>query len=70
MYKRMLRSVLAIGFSAVAVFGAVSAFGGDVGGSTDVHAGTIGKPDLGWDASPTDVRTDAAAVSTTDLGWD
>ncbi|MGW6707418.1 hypothetical protein ACWGDE_21355 [Streptomyces sp. NPDC054956] len=68
MYKRMLRSVLAIGFSAVAVFGAVSAVGGDVGG-TDTLAGTIGKPDLGWDSAPNDLGT-ATTASTNDLGWD
>ncbi|AWZ03645.1 MULTISPECIES: hypothetical protein [unclassified Streptomyces] len=68
MYKRMLRSVLAIGFSAVAVFGAVSAVGGDVGG-TETTAGTIGRPDLGWDTTPHELGT-ASAASTHDLGWD
>ncbi|MFD9307694.1 hypothetical protein ACFWCB_34295 [Streptomyces sp. NPDC060048] len=68
MYKRMLRSVLAIGFSAVAVFGAVSAVGGDVGG-TETIAGEIGKPDLGWDTTPNALGT-ATAASTHDLGWD
>lgn len=69
MYKRMLRSVLAIGFSAAAVFGAVSASGGDVGG-TDAPAVSIGKPDLGWDSTPNDLGWDSTTASTDDLGWD
>ncbi|MCY0933072.1 hypothetical protein [Streptomyces sp. H34-S4] len=68
MYKRMLRSVLAIGFSAAAVIGAVSAFGGDVGGTDTPVA--IGQPDLGWDSTPNDLGWDSAAASTNDLGWD
>lgn len=71
MYKRMLRSVLAIGFSAVAIFGAVNALGGDAGRS-DAPVAAIGKQDLGWDAPrPTDLGWDThPAVTKTDLGWD
>ncbi|MGR4881410.1 hypothetical protein ACIPUC_18660 [Streptomyces sp. LARHCF249] len=65
MYKRMLRSVLAVVFSVVAVYGAVVAFNGgagsvqaDTGTSTSAPVETVGKTDLGWNTAPAD------------LGWD
>ncbi|MFD8147035.1 hypothetical protein [Streptomyces sp. NPDC059708] len=69
MYKRMLRSALAVVFSAVAVFGTAAAVSGDAGSTDPVaHAasGPAGKPDLGWDVAPS-TRTNALG---TDLGWD
>ncbi|GHI88788.1 hypothetical protein Sxan_61520 [Streptomyces xanthophaeus] len=56
MYKRMLRSVLAIVFSAVAVFWAVSAVESDAGSArgdqgTEVTGGAA--DDTGWTIVPT-----------------
>ncbi|MFE4639087.1 hypothetical protein ACFRJ1_37690 [Streptomyces sp. NPDC056773] len=52
MYKRMLRSALAVVFSVVAIFGAVAAVNGDTG-SAEVSASSpvdqkVGN-DFGWD---------------------
>ncbi|MEU8432392.1 hypothetical protein AB0F18_05690 [Streptomyces sp. NPDC029216] len=69
MYKRMLRSALAVVFSAVAVFGAAVAVSEDAGNAGQVAraaSGPAGKPDLGWDVAPS-TRTGALG---TDLGWD
>lgn len=59
MYKKMLRSALAVVFSAVAVFGAVSAASGDTG-SKQADSGwdrvavkqPTGPADSGWDIAP------------------
>jgi hypothetical protein len=76
MYKRMLRSVLAIGFSAVAVFGAVSAVGSDAG-SARGNQGT-GLPekgfDTGWTTQPVSKYSDTGWTSgpldgEADTGW-
>ncbi|RSS83808.1 hypothetical protein [Streptomyces sp. WAC06614] len=57
MYKRMLRSALAVVFSAVAVFGAVGALGADAGNvQAEVDTGwtsaPTGKADTGWTSIP------------------
>ncbi|MGE7385797.1 hypothetical protein ACQKM2_10005 [Streptomyces sp. NPDC004126] len=66
MYKRMLRSALAVVFSVVAVIGAVVAGnGGDAGSAQAGGAAQVepkGKTDLGWDSSPADLGWDAAAA--------
>lgn len=73
MYKRMLRSALAVVFSAVAVFGAISAATGDAD-SVRAASGSSptslkpGNTDIGWDAMPMgDIGWDSAP---TDIGWD
>lgn len=58
MYKRMLRSALAVVFSVAAIFGAVAAVNGDTG-SADTSASTsvenkVGN-DFGWDTIPAQV---------------
>ncbi|MDK9497998.1 MULTISPECIES: hypothetical protein [Streptomyces] len=55
MYKRMLRSALAVVFSAVAVFGAVVAVDGDTGSAQAAagpSAGTAVESDFGWNSTP------------------
>ncbi|MER6313542.1 hypothetical protein ABT237_07200 [Streptomyces sp. NPDC001581] len=63
MFKRMLRSVLAIGFSAVAVFGAVSAVESDAGSARGGQGTNLTSTefDTGWTTAP--VRKYA------DTGW-
>lgn len=55
MYKRMLRSALAVVFSVVAIFGAVAAVNGDTG-SADTSASAPAEKkvgnDFGWDTIP------------------
>ncbi|MFZ3499205.1 hypothetical protein ACODT5_39355 [Streptomyces sp. 5.8] len=55
MYKRMLRSALAVVFSVVAIFGAVVAVNGDTG-STDTSASSPvekkAENDFGWETIP------------------
>ncbi|MCX4692397.1 hypothetical protein [Streptomyces sp. NBC_01408] len=76
MYKRMLRSVLAIVFSAVAVFWAVSAVESDAG-SARGNQGTelMGKAsDTGWTIGPVDKYADTGWTSgplngKSDTGW-
>lgn len=72
MYKRMLRSVLAVVFSVVTVHGAVVAFNGDAGSvqadtgtSTSTPVESVGKTDLGWNTAPADLgwNTTPAKVS-------
>ncbi|WP_330331304.1 hypothetical protein OHS33_17255 [Streptomyces sp. NBC_00536] len=83
MYKRMLRSALAVVFSAVAVFGAISAVDTDAGsarasydtGWTSAPAGT--SFDTGWTSAPVlknDLKddtgwTDAPQGTGGDTGW-
>ncbi|MFD7032946.1 hypothetical protein ACFWAR_33485 [Streptomyces sp. NPDC059917] len=79
MYKRMLRSALAVVFSAVAVFGAVSAVDTDAGsaraswdtGWTMAPAGT--SFDTGWTNAPVlkngTGSTDSPQGSEGDTGW-
>lgn len=78
MYKRMLRSALAVVFSAVAVFGAVSAVEVDAGSAraddTGWTTGPIGKSDTGWTALPASdtgwtALPAAAPVGKSDTGW-
>ncbi|MBW5483421.1 hypothetical protein [Streptomyces bambusae] len=57
MYKRMLRSALAVVFSAVAVFGAVGAFGADSGRA-------LAEVDTGWTSEPAG-KSDTGWTSTT-----
>ena len=55
MYKRMLRSALAVVFSAVAVFGAVVAVNGDAGSAqagSSVSGATTAEGDFGWNSTP------------------
>lgn len=55
MYKRMLRSALAVVFSVVAIFGAVAAVNGDTGStgtSASSPADTKSENDFGWDSMP------------------
>lgn len=55
MYKRMLRSALAVVFSVAAIFGAVAAVNGDTG-STDTSASLPAEKkvgnDFGWETIP------------------
>ncbi|MET3987088.1 hypothetical protein [Streptomyces sp. PvR034] len=80
MYKRMLRSALAVVFSAVAVFGAISAVDTDAGslrasydtGWTMAPAGT--SFDTGWTNAPVALKddtgwTDSPQGSEGDTGW-
>ncbi|MCX5405735.1 hypothetical protein OHA37_17800 [Streptomyces sp. NBC_00335] len=73
MYKRMLRSALAVVFSAVAVFGAISAATGDadsVRAASGSNPASVqaGNTDIGWDSMPMgDIGWDSAP---TDIGWD
>lgn len=69
MYKRMLRSVLAVVFSVVAVYGAAVAFNGGAGSvqadtgtstSTSTPVESAGKTDLGWNTAPADLGWDTA----------
>ncbi|MET9609926.1 hypothetical protein ABZZ17_33480 [Streptomyces sp. NPDC006512] len=79
MYKRMLRSALAVVFSAVAVFGAVSAVNGDAGsalasdsGWNIVPTGPTGKTDSGWNSAPVDSGWNTAPAGQAgepDSGW-
>lgn len=55
MYKRMLRSALAVVFSVVAIFGAVAVVNGDTGSAgTSAGSPTENKSenDFGWDSMP------------------
>ncbi|MFF4578144.1 hypothetical protein [Streptomyces sp. NPDC001389] len=55
MYKRMLRSALAVVFSAAAVFGAVVAVDGDAGSAQTVASSvvvTTAEGDFGWNSTP------------------
>ncbi|MDJ0382525.1 hypothetical protein [Streptomyces sp. G-G2] len=80
MYKRMLRSALAVVFSAVAVFGAISAVDTDAGsarasydtGWTSAPAGSTF--DTGWTGGPTAVKGDTGWTNSSngvkdDTGW-
>ncbi|MEU9026339.1 hypothetical protein AB0D46_02160 [Streptomyces sp. NPDC048383] len=73
MYKRMLRSALAVVFSAVAVFGAVSAVNGDAGNALASDSGwnivPKGKSDSGWNVAPADSGWNAAPAGEPDSGW-
>ncbi|MCX4779914.1 hypothetical protein [Streptomyces sp. NBC_01264] len=64
MYKRMLRSALAVVFSVVAIFGAVAAVNGDTGSAVAGASAPAEKKvgnDFGWDS----VQKDAG----NDFGW-
>ncbi|MFI1282604.1 hypothetical protein ACH4U5_17930 [Streptomyces sp. NPDC020858] len=77
MYKRMLRSVLAIGFSAVAVFGAVSAVESDAGSARDGQGSSLTSTefDTGWTTAPVGKYADTGWTSgplddgKADTGW-
>ncbi|MGY4390623.1 hypothetical protein ACVWXB_003922 [Streptomyces sp. TE12347] len=75
MYKRMLRSVLAIVFSAVAVFGAVSAVESDAGSARDGQGTSLtSTDDTGWTTAPAGKYADTGWTShqlggSGDTGW-
>ncbi|MEU6896714.1 hypothetical protein [Streptomyces virginiae] len=76
MYKRMLRSVLAIGFSAVAVFGAVSAVESDAGSARDGQGTSLTSTefDTGWTTAPVGRYADTGWTAAElggkdDTGW-
>ncbi|MGW7449826.1 hypothetical protein [Streptomyces sp. NPDC054787] len=75
MFKRMLRSVLAIGFSAVAVFGAVSAVESDAGSARGGQGATLTSTefDTGWTTAPAGKYADTGWTSGqlggADTGW-
>ncbi|MER8094482.1 hypothetical protein ACFXPW_01980 [Streptomyces goshikiensis] len=77
MYKRMLRSALAVVFSAVAVFGAVSVVNGDAGSALASDSGwnttPAGESDSGWNIVPTSKKSDsgwnARPAAEPDSGW-
>lgn len=58
MYKRLLRSVLAVAFSAAVALGALSGAG--------LGADTVGPPDSGWGSAPADSGWGSAPA---DSGW-
>ncbi len=58
MYKRLLRSVLAVAFSAAVALGALSGAG--------LGATSAGPPDSGWGSAPVDSGWGSAPV---DSGW-
>jgi hypothetical protein len=58
MYRRLLRSALAVAFSAAVVFGAVSAV------AAPGESGSAGKNDTGWGAPPPDTGWGASKPQT------